>query len=628
MRPLSQLKNHWQEQQLTGSRIAVCAVIAIILTVIVIGQLVNLQLVRYEYFSAQSQGNRIRVKALPPTRGLIYDRSGQILAENLPAWHIDLTPEQVPDIEDTLNRLVQEELISAEKLDATRELIKSRRRFETIPIRQRLSDEDVARFAVLRPYFPGVDVRAGLARNYPNGSTASHALGYMGAISIDDKDRLDAATYAGTSYIGKTAVERSYEGDLHGTPGRSEELVNVHGRIIRPLSSELSLPGKDLILTLDLPSQLAAEQALNGRRGSVVAIDPNTGEVLVFASAPAFNPNQFTGGISTKNYKALREDLDQPLFNRALRGRYPPGSTIKPIIGLAGLDQKATTAGHKIFCRGYYSLPGKTHRYRDWKPEGHGIVDMHDAIAQSCDTYFYELAVELDIDNIASTLKQFGLGEPTGIDIGGEAAGLVPSRGWKRANFRDKQDQVWFPGETVITGIGQGYLLTTPLQLAEATAALATRGKRFQPILVKAIQDSLSGEISEQPHIQKEAISGISQRDWNEIIEAMRGVIQDPKGTARAIGYQAPYTLAGKSGTAQVFTVAQDTEYDAEEVAERMRDHALFIAFAPIEEPQIAIAVIVENGGSGSVVAAPIARAVMDAYLTPRESTGMEANAQ
>ncbi|MDG2155051.1 MAG: penicillin-binding protein 2 [Gammaproteobacteria bacterium] len=628
MRPLSQLKNHWQEQQLTGSRIAICAAIAIILTMIVIAQLVNLQLVRYEYYSAQSQGNRIRVKALPPTRGLIYDRNGDVLAENLPAWHIDLTPEQVPDIEDTLNRLVQEKLIRADKLDATRELIKSRRRFETIAIRQRLSEEDVARFAVLRPYFPGVEVRAGLARNYPNGSIASHALGYMGAISIDDKDRLDAATYAGTSYIGKTAVERSYEADLHGTPGRSEELVNVHGRIIRPLNSELSLPGKDIILTLDLPSQLAAEQALNGRRGSVVAVDPNTGEVLVFASAPAFNPNQFTGGISTKNYKALRDDLDQPLFNRALRGRYPPGSTIKPIIGLAGLDQKAATAGRKILCRGYYSLPGKTHRYRDWKPEGHGMVDLHDAIAQSCDTYFYELAVELDIDNIAPMLKQFGLGEPTGIDIGGEAAGLIPSREWKRANFRDQQDQVWFPGETVITGIGQGYLLTTPLQLAEATAALATRGKRFQPILVKAIKDSLSGEISEQPHIEKAAISGISQRDWNEIIEAMRGVITDPKGTARSIGYQAPYTLAGKSGTAQVFTLAQDTEYDAEEVTERMRDHALFVAFAPIEEPQIAIAVVVENGGSGSGVAAPIARAVMDAYLIPRELAGMEASAQ
>jgi penicillin-binding protein 2 len=618
MHPLSKLKDHWQEQRLTGWRIVACAVMAAILSAFVIAQLVNLQLVRYEYYSAQSQGNRIRVKALPPTRGLIYDRNGVLLAENLPAWHLDVTAEQVPDLEDTLNKLVAEGLISADRLDATRELIQSKRRFESVAIRQRLTDAEVAKFSVLRPYFPGVEVRAGLARYYPNGSTAAHTLGYMGAITVEDKDRLDAAAYSGTTYIGKTAIERSYEEELHGTPGRSEELVNVHGRVVQALSSELSQPGKDLILTIDLASQRAAEAALAGRRGSVIALDPNNGEVLVFASAPAFDPNLFTGGISTTNYRMLQDDHDQPLFNRGLRGRYPPGSTIKPLLGLAAIHNGSTTASHTMFCRGFYSLPGKTHRYRDWKPEGHGRMDMHDAIAQSCDTYFYELAVNLDIDNIASSLKRFGLGTPTGIDIGGEVAGIVPSKEWKKDNFKNAADQVWFPGETVITGIGQGYLLTTPLQLAEATAALASRGKRYQPMLVQAVKDSVTGEVTPRPHIEKKSIDDILERDWDEIIGGMRGVIKDPKGTARAIGYSAPYSLAGKSGTAQVFSIPQDEEYDAEEVAERMRDHALFIAFAPIEEPRIAIAVIVENGGSGSGVAAPIARAVMDTYLAEK----------
>jgi len=618
MRLMSQLKDHWQEQRLTSLRIVACAIMAVVLTALVIAQLVNLQLVRYAYYSAQSQGNRIRVKALPPTRGLIYDRNGEVLAENLPAWHLDVTAEQVPDLEATLDRLVTEGLISTERLDATRKLIQSKRRFESIAIRERLTDAEVAKFAVLRPYFPGVEVRAGLARYYPNGSTAAHALGYMGAITVEDQSRLEAAAYSGTTYTGKTAIERSYEEELHGTPGRSEELVNVHGRVVQPLSSELSMPGKDLILTIDLASQRAAEAALAGRRGSVIALDPNNGEVLVFASAPAFDPNLFTGGISIKNYRALQDDNDQPLFNRGLRGRYPPGSTIKPILGLAAIHHGSTTANHTIFCRGFYSLPGKKHRYRDWKPEGHGRIDMHDAIAQSCDTYFYELAVDLEIENIASSLKEFGLGAATGIDIGGEVAGIVPSREWKRRNFKNAPDQVWFPGETVITGIGQGYLLTTPLQLAEATAALASRGKRYQPMLVRAIKDSVTGQITARPHIEKKAIEGIAEADWDEVISGMRGVIKDPRGTARAIGYNAPYTLAGKSGTAQVFSIPQGEEYNAEEVAELMRDHALFIAFAPIDEPRIAIAVIVENGGSGSGVAAPIARAVMDIYLAEK----------
>jgi len=621
MSPISRLKDHWQEQRLTGVRIIACGVMAVLLISLVVAQLINLQFVRYEYYSAQSQGNRIKVKPIAPTRGLIYDRNGNILAQNLPAWLLSITPEQVPDIDSTLAGLVENGLLPGNKLEETRDLVNRRRRFESITIREKLTDEDVARFAVLRPYFPGVEVTAGLARHYPQGATAAHALGYMGAISSDDKERIDSSAYAGTSYIGKTAIERSYEDSLHGTPGQTDTLVNVHGRVIQSLENTLSVPGKDLILTLDLPAQLAAEAALEGRRGAVVAIDPNNGEVLVFASAPSYDPNAFIGGISTADYRLLQDDHDQPLFNRALRGRYPPGSTIKPMLALAAMDAGTTKANHKMFCRGWYSLPGKTHRYRDWKPEGHGLIDMHDAVAQSCDTYFYDLAIELDIDNIERSLKEFGLGSKTGIDIGGEVSGLVPGREWKRNNFRQRDDQTWFPGETVITGIGQGYLLATPLQLAEATAAMAAKGTRFQPQLVKAMQDSVSGEMTILNPVPAAPIEGIADRYWTEAIRQMRGVIKDKDGTGRALGYRAKFSIAGKSGTAQVFSVAQDDEYDEEEIEERMRDHALFIAFAPIEEPKIAVAVVVENGGSGSTIAGPIAKQVMEAYLLKEESS-------
>jgi len=616
-----QIKDHWQEQRLTTGRIIACCIMALMLTGLVVTQLIKLQVSGYEYYSAQSQGNRIRVKPVPPPRGLIYDRNGNILAENLPTWQLVITAEQLDDVGDTVERLSEKGLVAAEDIEKTIQLVQSRRRFEPVTIRQQLSDTDVARFAVVQPYFPGVEIRAGLARNYPNGNIASHALGYMGAMNTEDKERLDAAAYAGTSYIGKIALERSYEEELHGRPGHNDTLVNAHGRVIQILQSEMSVPGKDLTLTIDLPAQQAAEKALEGNRGAVVAMDPNNGEVLVFASGPAFDPNSFTGGISTTEYRALQNDNNQPLFNRGLRGRYPPGSTIKPILGLAALRHNTVTPGHKMFCRGYYSLPGKTHRYRDWKPEGHGMIDLREAVSQSCDTYFYELAVDLGIDNIEAALRDFGLGEVTGIDIGGESKGLVPGKAWKKANFRKPGDQVWFPGETVITGIGQGYLLATPLQLAEATAILASRGQRFQPILVKSIHDPISNETTEQPHIQKDNLEGIDPRLWDTAIDSMAAVIYGERGTARAVGKGAPYRIAGKSGTAQVFSVPQDEEYDEEEIAERMRDHALFIAFAPIENPKIAVAVVVENGRSGSSVAGPIARRVIDAYLAESANT-------
>jgi len=624
MQTRNQLKDHWREQRLFNGRIIACAVIAILLTSTVATRLVILQFANADYYAAQSQGNRIRVQPLPPTRGLIYDRNNQILAENTPSYQLELTPEQIPNMDNTLLGLQDAGLIKEEDMARVRTRIARKRRFDSIPIMQRMTDEDVARFAVLRPYFPGVEIRARLARHYPYGKVASHAIGYVGGLSADDLNKVDPAAYAGTSYIGKGSLERSYESELHGAAGHQDVLVNVHGREMQILDTALAVPGRDLILSIDMKSQLAAEAGLAGRRGAVVAIDPNNGEIIVFASAPGYDPNGFIAGLSNEEFRTLQGDPDQPLFNRALRGKYPPGSTIKPILALGALQTDAIDAQTKKVCRGFFRLPGSTHRYRDWKPEGHGLVDMHDAVAQSCDTYFYELAMEMGIDNISASLNEFGLGDATGVDITPESGGLVPSRDWKRRNFAKREDQIWFPGETVITGIGQGYMLATPLQLAHATAAIASRGQRYRPSLVRGIRDPVTGTLAVR---KPRSLPGVNASGpvWDAVIGSMEGVMRDPQGTARAVGTSAPWRIAGKSGTAQVFTVAQDDTYDEEELAERMRDHALFVAFAPVENPQIAVAVIVENGGSGSGVAAPIARQVMDAYLpTPQ----LEASAQ
>jgi penicillin-binding protein 2 len=612
------IKDHWAEQQLFLRRVILSAIIGLGLIGIVIGRITQLQVIDYEYFSAQSEGNQIRVQSVPPTRGLIFDRYGTVLAENLPRYQLELTPEQVPDVDDTLARLAALGLIEPDSIDELLTLINSRRRFDAVPIRQRLTDEDIAIFAVKRPYFPGVEMHARLTRNYPFGAASAHVLGYVGGISATDLKKLDPAEYAGTALIGKVSLEDTYEHDLHGKPGHANVLVNARGRIMENLGGAPSVPGQDLILTLDIETQIAAYEALDGRRGAVVAIDPKTGEILVFASAPAFDPNAISVGMSRAEYSALQENPDLPLFNRALRGAYPPGSTIKPILALAALETDILDPNDRVYCGGHFTLPNNPHRYRDWKE--HGFVNMQEAIEQSCDVYFYSMSTELGIDRMAESLRQFGLGKKTGIDIGGEKTGLVPSREWKRSAFPDREDKIWYPGETVITSIGQGYLLTTPLQLAHATAAIASRGKRFQPTLLRGFVDPVSGIARYFDPEPMPDVTVTRQREWDQVIGAMELVLHGTKGTARAIGMNAPFRMAGKSGTAQVFTVAQDEEYDAEEIAERKRDHALFIAFAPAENPRIAVAVIIENGESGSRIAAPIARRVMETFLKPSTS--------
>lgn len=609
------IKDHWAEQRLFLRRVIAASILALGLISVVVVRLIQLQVVDYENFSAQSQGNRIRVQPVPPTRGLIFDRYGAVLAENRPRYQLELTPEQIPDIDATLLRLAGLGLVRPEGIDELKRLIASHRRFDAVPIRQRMTDEDVAKFAVNRPSFPGVEIHVRLARYYPYGPAVAHAIGYVGGISATELETLNKVDYAGTSLIGKVSLEHTYESGLHGDVGYAEVLVNARGRKMQTLGGQPSAPGQDLILTLDIESQLIAYAELKGRRGAIVGIDPKTGEVLVFASAPAYDPNALSPGMTREEYQVLQKDPDLPLFNRALRGSYPPGSTIKPIFALAGLYYGTIDPNQRILCRGYYSLPGKSHRYRDWKRQGHGLVDLHTAIEQSCDVYFYTLAMDLGIDRMAGFLRQFGLGNATGIDLAGEKPGLVPSREWKRAAFRTTEDQAWYHGETVITGIGQGYLLATPLQLAHATATIANRGKPMRPTLLRGFVDPVSGTAQYFDPVPMEPVVVNDDRQWDRIISAMNAVLQGRHGTARQAGLNAPFTIAGKSGTAQVFSIAQDQEYDAEEVEERKRDHALFIAFAPLEDPAIAVAVIIENGQSGSRTAAPVARRVIETYL-------------
>ncbi|MGD8976304.1 MAG: penicillin-binding protein 2 [Gammaproteobacteria bacterium] len=611
----TRLKDHWREQRLFLARVFASGALVIALTLFVMVRLVDLQVLRFEHFSELSLGNRIRIEPLPPTRGLIYDRNGTVLAENLPSYQLEMIPEQVTDIDASLEALVELGLLEADDLDRVRGDIRRQPNFRPVALRYRLSEEEVARFAVRRQQFPGVEIQARLIRHYPYGSVAVHALGYVGSVSQADLQRLEPGNYAGTTHTGKIGVEFAQEDALHGGVGYRQVLVNAQGRILQELERDSPTPGADVYLTLDLELQLAAEAALGGRRGSIVALDPRNGHVLALVSQPGYDPNSFSAGISTREYRALQEDPDIPLFNRALRGLYPPGSTIKPAIGLAGLHYGAIAPWQRVYCLGYYTLPGSSHRFRDWKREGHGPMNLNDAIAQSCDVYFYELALKLGIDNIHAFLAGFGLGHRTEIDVPAEKAGTLPSREWKRANFRRREDQVWFPGETLITGIGQGYLQTTPLQLAQMTATLATRGRAFRPTLVAAVRYSADGEMIE---FGTEALPPVEVSDpaqWDATVRGMVEVMYGPQGTARASAAGAPYRIAGKTGTAQVVNIAQDEEYDAEELDERLRDHALFIAFAPVEDPLIAVAVVVENGGSGSTAAAPVARAVLDDYL-------------
>ncbi len=614
-----EFKNYQQEGRLFTHRAITAGLFVIVLLGGIVGRMIYLQIIDHEHFTTLAQDNRVKLIPLPPTRGLIYDRQNRPLALNRPAFNLEIVPELVPDIERTLEDLDVLLGISEQDRERFHRLRRQKRHFESIPIKLDITQEEAALFAVNRHKFPGVSIKARLTRTYPMKEIMAHVVGYVGRISLTDLKTIDASNYAGTTYIGKTGVERSYENTLHGQVGMQEVEVNALGKAVRVLQETPPQPGRSLRLHVDAALQKVALDALGDVNGAVVAIDPRNGGILALASKPGYDTNPFVEGISSKAYKALQTDPNKPLYNRAVQGTYPPGSTIKPFMGLAGLELGLLDLKEKKYCPGFFQLPGHDHKYRDWKKGGHGPMDVDAAITQSCDVFFYELAHEIGIDKLQQYLKQFRFGEKTGIDLVGERKGIRPSREWKRRRYK----QVWFPGETVIIGIGQGAFQATPLQLAAATAAIANGGHYHEPRLVAEVLDETTGEATPQPG-KTHDIPVRNPSDWDKIRDAMVHVVEGPRGTARRIKNE-HYRIAGKTGTAQVFSVAQDAEYDEETVAEKMRDHALFIAYAPVEDPQIAVAVIVENGGHGGATAAPVAKKVMDAWLlgtTPTDPEG------
>jgi penicillin-binding protein 2 len=617
------IKDEALEQRIYFQRSLLAVGIVTAIALLLAGRAAWLQVAQHQHYLELSQGNRARIEPLPPNRGVIYDRAGRVIAENTPAYQLEILREQAGDLEETLSRLVRFGLLEASDVGRVRQLVLARRSFEAVPFLLQLDDEEVARFAVHRHELPGVLLETRMARHYPYGSVGAHALGYVGTISEDDMQRVDRERYFGTGVIGKTGVERAYEDELLGVGGHREVLVNAEGRPVKlaegtdpQLRTREPLAGKDLRMTIDIELQRIAEEAFAGRRGGVVAIDPASGDVLVFASLPSFDPNGFARGISRSDYLALTENPDQPLFNRVLRGTYPPGSTIKPLMALAGLEYEVIRPEDQVYCPGTYSLPGSRHRYREPRRGGtHGPVDMHRAVMKSCDVYFYRLANTLGIQRIHDSMARMGFGQPTGIDIAGERGGIMPSPAWKKTAFATREQQVWFPGETVIVGIGQGYWTATLLQLANATALLSTRGRHFRPRLVRALVDPETKQVEEKPAVALPPLELNQPANWEIIVDAMVAVTTG--GTAARAARGAAYSIAGKTGTAQVFSVGQTEKYDEKEVSERLRDHALFVAFAPADSPKLAVAVLVENGGFGASAAAPIARAIFDAYLSP-----------
>jgi penicillin-binding protein 2 len=602
------VKDTLKENRVFLARVVAAFAFIVLLTIGLIVRLGYLQVVGHEHYATLAKDNRIKIAPLPPTRGIIYDRKGRVLAENLPSYSLEIIPEQIEDIEATLQALQALLAITDEEIELFHKQRKRRKSFHSTPLLLKMTDKEVARFAAVRPYFPGVDIQARLIRYYPYAELTSHVVGYVGRINEQELKTLPVAEYRGTHHVGKNGIEKTYEKDLHGTTGYAEIETNAQARQVNSVDAVDPVPGADIYLSLDIDLQKTAYDALHEYNGAVVAIEILTGDILVFVSRPGFDPNPFVNGISRTAYKALQESDDQPLFNRALRGQYPPGSTMKPFIGLAGLEYRTTDFHHKLFCPGYYQLPNVDHKYRDWKKWGHGSVDLNDAITQSCDVYFYDLALALGIDKMHAFLSKFSFGKKTGIDLVGEQPGLMPSREWKKM----KRNQPWYPGETLITGIGQGFTQVTPLQLASATATLANYGKVVTPYLVNKI---VTADAELPGPKQGGEKLGFQRHNVDDIVRAMINVVHGARGTAKRIAEDIDYEIAGKTGTAQVFSVKQEEKYNEEEIEFKLRDHALFIAFAPAHAPQIAVAVVAENGGHGGSVAAPIAGQLIRQYL-------------
>ncbi|MFT5258355.1 MAG: penicillin-binding protein 2 [Saprospiraceae bacterium] len=604
------IRDQLREVEIVQSRLIMVTLLAVVLVMVLIARLYYLQINQHQLFADLANDNRVNTRAISPVRGLIFDRNGESLATNERAYNLEILPNKVSDMDKLIGDLQNLLDINPSEVEQFKKLVKYRPWFERQVLRTNLTESEAGRFSAQQHHFEGVFLVAALQRYYPQGDLMGHVVGYVGRINRKDVKKIDKQAYAGTHYIGKLGIEANYESILLGEVGSQQVETNAHGREVRVLNRDHPTTGKSLYLSLDTQLQEKARELLRDYEGAAVAIDPKTGGILAFVSEPGYDTNPFVNGISNVDYQALRESERRPLLNRALNGRYAPGSTIKGFIGLIGM-KNGISPSHSVFCPGYYSLPNSKHRYRCWKHSGHGRVNLNSAIAQSCDVYFYRAAKRLGIDELHEGMTGFGFGKSTGVDIPNEPDALMPSREWKKR----VKGVSWYPGETVITGIGQGYMLTTPIQLAAATAMLANRGRAITPHFLTAIQDADTGEQIEVSYPAIEKDHGISQAAYQVVIEAMTDVVHGPRGTARRLGVGLEYKIAGKTGTAQVKSIPQGAKYDEKNTEKKYRDHSLFVAFAPVEDPVIALAVIIEHGGSGSRVAAPIGKEIIDHYL-------------
>ena len=607
------VRNYLLESKIVHGRIVLMLVGVVMLALILLLRVGYLQTAEHGRFAKLAQDNRVDSVPLPPVRGLIYDRNGELLASNFRVYNLEIQPDKVKDMAALLDQLGQLVELSEDDINRFKKILKRRPSFERQTLRVNLSEEEASRLSVNLHRYPGTELKARLQRNYPKGELTAHVVGYVGRISVDDLEEIDGKKYRGLEYIGKSGIEAFYENVLLGESGYERVETNAHGKVVRSLEQIASDTGKTIHLSLDVPLQQKAIEALEGYEGAVVAIEPETGDVLAFASVPTYDPNPFVNGISTKGYTALRSSERRPLLNRALYGRYAPGSTIKGFMSLVGMEN-GVNPNSRIFCPGHYSLPGHKHRYRDWKKTGHGMMDARSAIEQSCDVYYYRLAKQLGIDLMHEGMSRFGFGEVSGIDLLGEPSGLMPSREWKRRT----RNQPWYPGETIIAGIGQGYVLVTPLQLAAATATLANRGTKVAPRFLTAVEHPESQSKEELAPKVQGFIETKSDTAYSYVINGMRDVMHGKKGTARRVGANMVYEMAGKTGTAQVKSIGQNDTYEEDKTEKKFKDHSLFVGFAPLDNPKIAIAIIIEHGGSGSRTAAPIARQLIDYYLLER----------
>ncbi len=597
------------EKEIFLSRILFCSIAILILASIIFTRLFYLMVIETDDYKLRSLNNTIRTQAMPATRGLIFDRNGNILASNQPIFQLEMIPEQVINIETTLAELVELGLIAENNINKIKQRIDKNLQFKSIVLKRNLTDTEVAIFANNRINFKGIDIRSRLSRYYPRGEAFAHALGYVGSISSADYSRFDPTFYTGKEQIGKTSIERNFEHYLRGQPGSQKLLVNVRGRVMESINQKPFQPGNNLILTIDSDLQEVAYKAMGDQKGAVVILDASNGEILVMLSTPSFDPNLLSIGLSQNEFNALTKNEHRPLFNRAIAGQYPPGSTIKPMLALGALEMGIVEPDVYMPCEGKFFLPNYSRPFNDW--ETHGSVNVVRAIQASCDVYFYELANKMGIEKMSLFLKNFNLGESTKIDIDSEKKGVVPNREWKRNNFNSRENQSWYQGETIIAGIGQGYMLATPLQLAVATSIIANKGSAHKPHLLKAIENKNSGE---NEYITSEEINyleNINEENWDLIHQGMVAVVNERRGTAYGV-FPENSPIAGKTGSSQVFSIDKAS---GDELPLELRDHGLFIGFSPLDKPEIIVAIIVENGGGGRVSAAPVAEKIFNAYL-------------